>query len=335
MNEPSAELKLLKVDPHSNLIRFAEMMRLTLHLEPSEAYFQWKYLENPAGTVIAYEALDGDKPAAFYGIIPEYYWIEGKKSLIFQSMDTMTHPNYQRRGLFVKLAQRTYQEVYELYPQTPFLLGIPGSNSLPGFVNKLNWHDIAYIPYVFVSKQVWKLTSLFSKRSSLQIEQLAAFDGRFDEFQQAKPKSQWQIEKYWDAELMNWKVIRNPLYSFKAAVIKHQHQIVGYLVYHLDAQNRCRIDYLEHNQPHYFAEHLQEILRYLFAETKATFLYTWKPNDASISKIFKQVGFWENSWAKGPFSYKIPFIIHQPETWKHPVQVLNPNHYHWQPLIQD
>jgi GNAT superfamily N-acetyltransferase len=77
------------------------------------------------------------EPAAFYGVFPIRFKLNGRIILAAQSGDTMTHKNHQRKGLFVKLAEMTYDlarsEGIEL------IFGFPNENSLPGFIKKLNW----------------------------------------------------------------------------------------------------------------------------------------------------------------------------------------------------
>lgn len=75
-------------------------------------------------------------PVAFYGVIPCYFRFNGEVLLAAQSADTMTHPNHQRRGLFMRLAKETYRLAGESGIQLIF--GFPNQNSLPGFVN-LGW----------------------------------------------------------------------------------------------------------------------------------------------------------------------------------------------------
>ena len=75
-------------------------------------------------------------PMAFYGVIPCLVQWEGKVILAAQSSDTMTHPNFQRQGLFHTLAMKTYALAKENGIQ--FIFGFPNQNSYPGFV-KLQW----------------------------------------------------------------------------------------------------------------------------------------------------------------------------------------------------
>jgi hypothetical protein len=76
-------------------------------------------------------------PVAFYGVIPSNAFLNGKKVLIAQSADTITHPNYRKKGLFIILANKTYKLCLDL--GIKYLYGIPNYNSYKGFIQKLNW----------------------------------------------------------------------------------------------------------------------------------------------------------------------------------------------------
>ena len=111
---------------------------------PGPEYFDWKYARNPHGEMVGFEALAGSTPVAFYCVIPQVYSVDGVQVGVFQSVDTMTDPAYQGRGLFVQLATLTYNEVSRIDPGYT-LVGIAGESSLPGFVRRLGWrhiHDI-------------------------------------------------------------------------------------------------------------------------------------------------------------------------------------------------
>lgn len=107
---------------------------------------------------IAYS--NANEPAAFYGVFPCFMHINGKKTLVCQSGDTMTHANHRRKGLFVKLAQKTYDLCDELGIELVF--GFPNENSYPGFVKKLAWKHENNI-YCYRIKCQSKFLLLFKK----------------------------------------------------------------------------------------------------------------------------------------------------------------------------
>src|SRR5262249_28739898 len=109
-----------------------ELFEACFDARESAEYFAWKYHENPAGEAIGFLAGAGGKLAAFYGVIPEPWSVGGGEATVYQSMDTMTHPEFQRRGLFVRLAELTYEEVRRRTGRCD-LVGIPGPTALPGF----------------------------------------------------------------------------------------------------------------------------------------------------------------------------------------------------------
>lgn len=115
------------------------LFKAALKTSPNLNEFRKKYNTDYTGvSYIGYLAIDQDNnPAAFYGVLPELVLINAKPVLIAQSADTLTHPNHQRKGLFIKLALMTYELAKA--EGVNFIYGIPNENSYPGFVTKLNW----------------------------------------------------------------------------------------------------------------------------------------------------------------------------------------------------
>ncbi|MDB5649590.1 MAG: hypothetical protein JWL62_1110 [Hyphomicrobiales bacterium] len=64
-------------------------------------YFQWKFLDNPAGPAIGHVAVTKeDETVGFYGMIPEYYRFGACEQMVHQGCDVMTLPAHRRQGLF-------------------------------------------------------------------------------------------------------------------------------------------------------------------------------------------------------------------------------------------
>lgn len=104
--------------------------------------FRKRYLDNPLGEVISYNAFYGDELVAHYACIPYAMNIDGRKSIGLFDMATVTHPDHRGKGLFKKLAQTTYdfakKQGYE------FILGVANANSFPGYMK--------YFPMTFVGQ---------------------------------------------------------------------------------------------------------------------------------------------------------------------------------------
>ncbi len=78
-----------------------------------------------------------NEPAAFYGVLPCWMEYNGKRILVAQSGNTMTHTKHRRKNLFVILAEATYDYCRKIGVEMVF--GFPNEFSYPGFVKKLNW----------------------------------------------------------------------------------------------------------------------------------------------------------------------------------------------------
>jgi Acetyltransferase (GNAT) domain len=105
----------------------------------NEGYFLKKY--NTAYTGVEYVGFlaytKNNFPVAFYGVIPCFLTYQNKTLLVAQSADTMTHPNYRFKGMFVDLSRRTFNLCKENGIQLVF--GFPNQNSYHGAIHKLGW----------------------------------------------------------------------------------------------------------------------------------------------------------------------------------------------------
>lgn len=101
------------------------------------AYLDWLYLANPDGAAVGYDAWDGERLAAHYVCVPARAWVEGREVRVLLSLNTATHPDYQGKGLFTKLAAMTYEAGAEAGYEGVY--GVANANSTPGFIRKLGF----------------------------------------------------------------------------------------------------------------------------------------------------------------------------------------------------
>jgi len=102
-----------------------------------EEFDRWRWFGAPGGACPIAIALDGDVIAGFYTLWPVRLRIGDAVVLGGQSMDTMTHPDYQGRGIFTILAKACYEIAATRGFQV--LYGFPNAASYPGFVRRLDW----------------------------------------------------------------------------------------------------------------------------------------------------------------------------------------------------
>lgn len=103
-------------------------------------YLEWLYKDNPAGSVVGYDAWDGNTLAATYVTIPApIVQPEGERRALL-SLNTATHEDYRGKGLFTRLAENTYKLAQDNGFEVVF--GVANANSVGGFTRKLGFQDV-------------------------------------------------------------------------------------------------------------------------------------------------------------------------------------------------
>ncbi len=103
----------------------------------NRAYLRWLYVDNPAGKVVGFNARDNGRLAAHYACIPISVRYEGSDVRALLSLNTATHPDFQGKGLFTRLADLTYATGADEGNQLVY--GVANANSTPGFLRKLGF----------------------------------------------------------------------------------------------------------------------------------------------------------------------------------------------------
>ncbi len=108
------------------------------HRTASEAVLRWQYLENPLGPVVGTLAVTPqDEIVGVYTLTPLRFAVAGRPQPGMLSLNTATHPGYQGQGIFVRLAERAYEEAARR--GAVGVIGFPNQNSLHGLTRRLGW----------------------------------------------------------------------------------------------------------------------------------------------------------------------------------------------------
>ena len=137
------EFRQIGIDP-GRCARYGELFATCYagkRLTP--AYLHWEYAANPEGHAIGFDAWDGERLAAHYVCLPARAQINGRNVRVLLSLNTATHPDYQRLGLFTKLAEMTYS----LGAGQGFdaVYGVANANSTPGMTRKLGFQLVCQL----------------------------------------------------------------------------------------------------------------------------------------------------------------------------------------------
>lgn len=122
----------------ATLPEYSELLSKSFQgFKPTIDYLNWLYFENPRGSVFGFDAYDGQTLVAHYACIP--IKISGFQNNSLLSLNTATHPDYQGRGLFRVLADKTFESAAEKFAN---VIGVANSKSIGGFVKHLGFSAI-------------------------------------------------------------------------------------------------------------------------------------------------------------------------------------------------
>ena len=258
-----------------------------------EDYFDWKYLQNPAGDAAGRVARAPDGSiAAFYGMIPERYRMGGAVRTIYQSCDTMTHSSHRRRGLFQRLALDTYEAAIAADPNF-FAFGFSGDASTPGFL-KMNWRIDALLAHRF---QPFPLTLLGARDSGIT-EAAIASHRLLETIVDLAPAGDGLVR---DRAFIEWR-LANPMRDYRALLDPGR----AYGIYYQEGAMIFLVDLGEREPGD--ARLLLRQLAGLSRASRGKGILTWGSDSSPLIKAVRHAGYLRNPWRRGPASHRIPLI---------------------------
>jgi GNAT superfamily N-acetyltransferase len=217
-------------------------------------YWYWQFRDPPAGSARIQLAVVDDLIVGQYAVIPMSMQVRGEAILGTLSLDTMTHPEYRRQGMFTTLASELYAELRRT--GFPLTYGFPNENSIGGFVRKLQWTHVCSLPvYVkplrpdaivdsvlanpllnAVARPFARLGAAIVSRPAripdearTNLRWLDQFDARADElWQEAYDRSKIALTR--SAAFLNWRYFLNPVRDYRAVSYEEGGQLVAYAV---------------------------------------------------------------------------------------------------------
>lgn len=172
------EYKILNINFNKSYEQLEKVVKLQnivygdSHLFNIDSFIH-RYLNNPLGDVISFNALYKNDIVAHYACIPIKMKIDGCIYLGLLDIATVTHPEHRGKGLFKKLAKATFD--YAKEHGFKFILGIANANSYPGYMK--------YFDFKFISQLDVKI----GIGNNITI-----------------PEKQFSV--YWDKESIEWRL---------------------------------------------------------------------------------------------------------------------------------
>jgi GNAT superfamily N-acetyltransferase len=136
------------VRPYGNKDERAVLDMLTAAMGPgpigerSAEFFRWKHMANPFGPSFMLVAEDHGRIVALRAFMRWEFRAGGRTLRAVRAVDTATHPDYRRMGLFSRL---TKEALRLLEGEADLVFNTPNEKSLPGYL-KMGWRVAGKLP---------------------------------------------------------------------------------------------------------------------------------------------------------------------------------------------
>jgi GNAT superfamily N-acetyltransferase len=149
MNSQPVEVESIRVISYSPALKpqVVELLNASLQRklvgERDAAYWDWKHEHNPFGKSLLLLAKCDGKLVGLRAFMRWQLQVQGRTIHAAKPVDSVTHPDYQRRGIFTRLTQHACEVSRREGIQ--FLFNTPNDNSKPGYL-KLGWQQVDALP---------------------------------------------------------------------------------------------------------------------------------------------------------------------------------------------
>lgn len=336
MQELNVTLTFQNTEPQ-DIAALIQLTQRFLGASWNEAFVTWKYVQNPSGHVYSRCAkLDG-QAVGFYGNIPLRLKMGDKIVTGSQAVDGVVVPEVRRQGLFVKLAQQTYQQMDQAGVALTY--AFPNSTSQSAFLNRLAWAVVGEIPrYVWLldvgalskvsgrkGPKAWsyrlaletiRLTTpryVPNLKSDVRVREAKLFDTRFGLLWQ-RVAGAFPIAVIRDEGYLMWRYVHNPLGRYMILTAERGEDLVGYSVLSLrDANGVAALTELIVSAGDEQAGLiLLDEVAVVAQRLGCTQIQCWMlPHHTFYINLLKQSGFvfYPSGYMPGLLRYTTPFII--------------------------
>lgn len=297
-------------------------------------WWNWWYKENPAGMGIIWVAEHDAKIVGHDALIPARMKVGNKTVIAALSVDTMTHPDFTRQGMFVALAKNVHSDAAK--NSIRIIRILPNKASHHGFM-KLGCFDIA-------TRQIWikpfnwrnsvklqvknRLLSrvlaiggslIFNKilirvqkpaiMEGVTVSQLTSFDDRINELWN-KVADKHEIIYVRDKDYLNWRYVSVPDVTYSIYIAERAGEICGYLVSRIKQWDNTKLgvifDVLTESVE--LAHCLLSMAVEQFEYGKADLAFCRMIDRKTLPKALKSSGFISLDFVKG-FIKEVPFGV--------------------------
>lgn len=229
------------------------------------ALWRWKLRHLPSPTENVWLAVDRqERPVFHYGGIPCHLDLPGGRRRVMVSVDAMTDPAYQRRGVLSSCAAAVFDKWRDA--GIDLTLGLPNER-YGSRTEALGWRPLfplawrirplrlerivarrLHLPGLFLLKPLsalWNLAWDLRLRRDPGIE-IGSVDDAGEEFDalEEERRSEGAISVVHGSGWIRWRYLSHPAHGYRVLAARRSGRLAGYLVYRLDDAGDDRVSYV-------------------------------------------------------------------------------------------
>jgi GNAT superfamily N-acetyltransferase len=269
-------------------IEISKLFKIVFKKELSLAFWRWRFKDNPDGVGIIKLLFDRDNLIGHYSVIPRLVQIGKSEKKCAFSMTTMTHPNYQKQGIFTFLAREVYKVCKDVGYN--FVYGFPNRNSYHGFVSRLGWKDTVLINKIY---KLLKKNRVNLQKNTGDVYEISEFDDDINLFWR-RVRDEYRIIVPRTKDYLNWRFVDNPDIDYKKYIFMRKNEVLGYIVLKIYNANRVKgghiVDILSAKENDVVRDLLVHSYGY-FLQNSINYVSCWMQKGYFYNDIFEEEGF--------------------------------------------
>ncbi len=323
MNTKGWKIRRSNPDNFSAIAEFRKSFPKTRTVNCEEAEYHKHKCINPASEGFIWLAENNNTVVSTASMTPKIMKILGDEILAAETGDTFTLPEYQGRGIFTELVKNTTAEA--IRKKIDFIYGVPNSNSVPGYVRKLNYGVIPsaklcvlvrplnierglkrrlrisvvaiVLAFIFktMSRTFLKLSAVGIGKNSISISEARSFPETIEKLW-GKVSQNYDVILARTKEYLDWRFGGDDNDDYLIRIARNRDQEVeGYAVAKLIDNDNSRIAYIadfltSEDSPRVFNKLMLELLN-MFDKRRIDVVYTWTIKGSFYYKCLLRLGF--------------------------------------------
>jgi hypothetical protein len=167
--------------------------------------WKWRFEQNPAGQRKIKLMWEGEKLIGQYAVSPLKMKIEGTTLNTSLSLGTMTHPDFEGKGVFKSLAKSLYQQLEE--ENYAGVWGFPNNNSHGAFIHSLNWKNLGIQHSLSIPASKLKTEKIIQDFTLFEVKR---FSNEHSDFIKRSRNLDLTVYVAKDCDYLNWRFVDKP-----------------------------------------------------------------------------------------------------------------------------